>query len=61
MTAVSRRSSIIPIGADDKPLCNAIMLQDKRVLGIIQELQPYNDWGFSHCGSRSLLMNLRTR
>ena len=48
----SQRSSIIPIGADDQPLCNAIMWQDKRVLEIIQEKMPYNDRVFQLCGSR---------
>ena len=52
VSITSQRSSIIPIGADDQPLCNAIMWQDKRVLGIIQELQPYNDRVFQLCGSR---------
>ena len=52
VSITSQRSSIIPIGEDDQPLCNAIMWQDKRVLGIIQELQPHNDRVFSLCGSR---------
>ena len=52
VSITSQRSSIIPIGEDDQPLCNAIMWQDKRVLGIIQELQPYNDRVFQLCGSR---------
>ena len=52
VSITSQRSSIIPIGENDQPLCNAIMWQDKRVLGIIQELQPYNDRVFQLCGSR---------
>lgn len=52
VSITSQRSSIIPIGQDDQPLCHAIMWQDKRVLGIIQELQPHNDRVFQLCGSR---------
>lgn len=52
VSITSQRSSVIPIGEDDQPLCHAIMWQDKRVLGIIRELQPYNDRVFSLCGSR---------
>lgn len=48
----SQRSSIIPIGSDDKPIGNAIMWQDKRVLDIIKELQPYNNRIFELSGSR---------
>lgn len=48
----SQRSSIIPIGEDDEPLGNAIMWQDKRVLDITKELQPYNSRIFELSGSR---------
>ena len=52
VSLTSQRSSVIPIGENDEPLSNAIMWQDKRVLGIIQELQPHNDRVFQLCGSR---------
>lgn len=48
----SQRSSVIPVGRDMQPLCNAIMWQDKRVEPLCHELESENAWVFSRCGSR---------
>lgn len=48
----SQRSSIIPVDKDMRPLCNAIMWQDKRVEPLCRELERENNWVFKRCGSR---------
>jgi len=52
VSVTSQRSSVIPIGKDGNPLGNAVMWQDKRVLGPIGELAPHNDRIFEVTGSR---------
>lgn len=52
LSVTSQRSSVIPIGADDKPLSSAIMWQDKRTIPIVQELQKQNDKVFALSGCR---------
>lgn len=52
VSVTSQRSSVIPIGVDDQPLGNAIMWQDKRVLGVLKELTQYNGRIFELTGSR---------
>ena len=49
---ISQRSSVIPVDRDTRPLCPAIMWQDKRVEPLCQELEKENDWVFTRCGSR---------
>lgn len=48
----SQRSSVIPVDKDMRPLCNAIMWQDKRVEPLCRELEKENGWVFKRCGSR---------
>ena len=38
ISVTSQRASLIPMGADDVPLCNAIMWQDKRTIPVCQRL-----------------------
>lgn len=52
ITMTSLRSSIIPVDKSIKPLCNAIMWQDKRTNEICESLNSQNDRIFSLCGSR---------
>lgn len=52
VSVTAQRSSVIPIGEHDEILGNAIMWQDKRCLGILEELKPYNDRVFALCKSR---------
>lgn len=48
----SQRSSVIPVDDDGKPLCDAIMWQDRRTVECCQELEGLNELIFSRCGSR---------
>ena len=48
----SQRSSVIPVDREFKPLCPAIMWQDKRTGDICDSLRDKNDKVFSLCGSR---------
>ena len=48
----SQRSSVIPVDRECKPLCPAIMWQDKRTGDICDSLRDKNDKVFSLCGSR---------
>ncbi len=48
----SQRSSVIPVDREMRPLCNAIMWQDKRVMGLCRERESENGWVFERCGSR---------
>lgn len=48
----SQRSSVIPVDRDIRPLCRAIMWQDKRVEALCREREPENGWVFQRCGSR---------
>lgn len=52
VTMTSQRSSVIPVDKSIRPLCNAIMWQDKRTNGICEALNSKNDQVFSLCGSR---------
>lgn len=52
VSITSQRSSVIPIGEDETPCSHAIMWQDKRVLGALNELAPYNSRIFKLAGSR---------
>jgi xylulokinase/glycerol kinase len=52
ITITSQRSSVIPVDRNIRPLCNAIMWQDKRTNEICERLNPLNDKIFSLCGSR---------
>lgn len=52
ITMTSQRSSIIPVDENIRPLCNAIMWQDKRTNEICDNLKEYNDEVFALCGSR---------
>ncbi|MBS6196043.1 MAG: hypothetical protein KH828_10745 [Clostridiales bacterium] len=52
MTITSQRSSVIPVDKSLRPLCNAIMWQDKRTNEICEKLNSQNDKVFSLCGSR---------
>lgn len=52
VTITSQRSSVIPVDQAIRPLCNAIMWQDKRTNEICERLAPLNDRIFSLCGSR---------
>lgn len=52
VTLTSLRSSVIPVDQAVRPLCNAIMWQDKRTNEICERLVPLNDKVFSLCGSR---------
>ena len=52
MTITSQRSSVIPVDQSIRPLCNAIMWQDKRTNDICEQLNSQNDKIFSLCGSR---------
>ncbi len=52
VTMTSQRSSVIPVDRSMRPLCNAIMWQDKRTNGICEALNSKNDKVFSLCGSR---------
>lgn len=52
LTMTSQRSSVIPVDKTIRPLCNAIMWQDKRTNEICEALNAQNDKVFSLCGSR---------
>lgn len=52
ITITSQRSSVIPVDQAIRPLCSAIMWQDKRTNEICERLTPLNDKIFSLCGSR---------
>lgn len=52
VTMTSQRSSVIPVDKSMRPLCNAIMWQDKRTNGICEALNSKNEKVFSLCGSR---------
>lgn len=52
VTMTSQRSSVIPVDECMRPLCNAIMWQDKRTNGICEALNSKNEKIFSLCGSR---------
>jgi len=52
ITITSQRSSVIPVDQAVRPLCSAIMWQDKRTNEICERLSPLNDKIFSLCGSR---------
>lgn len=52
VTMTSQRSSVIPVDKSMRPLCNAIMWQDKRTNGICEALNSKNKKIFSLCGSR---------
>ena len=51
VSVTSQRSLVIPIDAKDTPLGNAIMWQDKRVMGVLKELMPANSRIFDLAGS----------
>lgn len=52
VTITSQRSSVIPVDKAIRPLCSAIMWQDKRTNEICENLNSQNDKVFSLCGSR---------
>lgn len=52
ITITSQRSSVIPVDRSLRPLCNAIMWQDKRTNEICEKLNAQNEKVFSLCGSR---------
>ena len=52
ISITSQRSSVIPVDEEFKPLCPAIMWQDKRTGEICDRLKGENDRVFSLCGSR---------
>ncbi len=52
ITITSQRSSVIPVDKNIRPLCSAIMWQDKRTNEICERLTPLNDIIFALCGSR---------
>lgn len=52
ISLTSQRSSVIPVDHDMKPLCNAILWQDKRSNHICKELEKENKKIFQLCGSR---------
>lgn len=52
VTITSQRSSVIPVDRAIRPLCNAIMWQDKRTNEICEKLNDRNDKVFALCGSR---------
>lgn len=48
----SQRSSVIPVDREMRPLCRAIMWQDKRVEALCREREAENGWVFARCGAR---------
>lgn len=52
VTMTAQRSSVIPVDRSMRPLCNAIMWQDKRTNTICEALNAKNEKIFSLCGSR---------
>ncbi len=40
ISVTAQRSSVIPMGKDGHALCHAVMWQDKRCVGLIEELAP---------------------
>lgn len=52
ISVTAQRSSVIPVDASIKPLCKAIMWQDRRANEICEELKWANDRIFDLCGSR---------
>ena len=48
----SQRSSVIPVDREIKPLCHAIMWQDKRTNAICESRKHFNGEIFELCGSR---------
>lgn len=52
ISITSQRSSVIPVDENIRPLCNAIMWQDKRTNQICETRKHLNDKVFSLCGSR---------
>lgn len=52
ISMTAQRSSVIPVDSSMRPLCNAVMWQDKRTNEICESLKPQNDRIFSLCGSR---------
>lgn len=52
VSVTSQRSSVIPIGGDDKPISNAIMWQDKRVLEMAARMKGENRKVFQLSGSK---------
>lgn len=52
VSLTSLRSSTIPVDENLRPLCNAIMWQDKRVNELCERLRPNNDRVFELCGAR---------
>lgn len=51
ISITSQRSSVIPVDKSIRPLCRAIMWQDKRTGGICRELEPENERIVRLCGS----------
>lgn len=52
ISITSQRSSVIPMDQNMRPLCNAIMWQDKRTNYLCESMEDLNDKVFSLCGSR---------
>lgn len=52
IAVTSQRSSLIPVDASMRPLCRAIMWQDKRAAGICKEFESENEKIVRLCGSR---------
>lgn len=52
ISMTAQRSSVIPVDSSMRPLCSAVMWQDKRTNEICEALKPQNDRIFSLCGSR---------
>lgn len=52
ISITSQRSSVIPVDRSVRPLCRAIMWQDKRTTEICKRLAPENERIFRLCGSR---------
>lgn len=52
ISITSQRSSVIPVDSEMRPLCNAIMWQDKRTNQICKRLESKNDIVFERCGAK---------
>ena len=52
ISITSQRSSMIPVDQDVRPLCRAIMWQDKRTAGICERLETENERIVRLCGAR---------
>lgn len=52
ISVTAQRSSVIPMGKDGHALCHAVMWQDKRCVGVIEELASKTKIIYGICGMR---------